>query len=286
MKLIFHPNQFNNNKLIPHTHKLVERARKGEIYLLLESLATCEDRKHTWHLNGIEVQPTHFIQGIESESILVLNWICTCYQMTKDLQNTTLQWSQMNGMLCLLTYINAMLCNPNFMDYVINIPRNEDWFEEFLDLVHIIYDEVDQEYGQINRVIDIIEEKNLNFPLNLPMRFIHESCKDFLVSMIQRDIDMIVLHCTLLYREAQMAENINKWIRNVKPQKEVHVLMGVGHLTPFVDEEVVRSMLETNEEANFFIHYHNTICANHKRLLHHLDYPHEIHYCLEKDRKK
>ena len=278
-KIIIHPARQLNDELIAHFSEIIEKAEKGEIYLLLEGCATNEPRTHKWHFDpDIEIEPTKYFQGIDSRFILTLSWLCDCIDKAYHVIHRNS--NDITAYYCVISWLNVVMCREDFLAYIKCLRRQDDWYIELQEIIDVLSDNLEPKYGQSHRISDILDENDIDVPVSLPViKYIHITCKEYLRSKIHFDLDYAMMSCSIATREQEMANNVNKWINSpgISENAPIHMFIGLNRLFPGIDPDIIKGMMSP-EEADAFINYHSKIAI--PRFLTHLQVPWEIHDCL------
>lgn len=249
--LIFHPEvhlpHFRDKAKILH-----EKATMKEIILLLE----CKEYKKSERCtNGFE--------SLNDYPNLIL---CSTYQMSQ-VPFITLKEGGSHSIAVLVFFLCSILHFPELRQFIERF-KDDTWFPS---LTHFLID-VDFDIYDYDNLSDNMKahvRKRVKYcdglPSKVPYSVILEGCK-YVISQrfSERKIDDVVIAKTLIEREEKMAKNIIDAVSCNKSKKDIHVVVGAGHLMPFLTVDQVQKLgLDL-----FFQDYHHSI--NHKRLLHHL----------------
>ena len=283
-----------------HCFELIEKACKGDIYLLLESIPYDVENVEMWDIFDLEIEPSEFTWGLESIDTVITNYIATACQMSIDFQSPifTLNDTGVHGNMCFLSFLHGILGDIEFRKYVLshNKDNQHDWYMRFLEIV----DEVTKAHSknnlqqkepsndnpkekqednqniiekletnqekvtliQMNTLIKLIFKLDLILPYDMPLEFLHNYSSAYLCEKYNSEnLQWVLKQCTLLIREKEMAENLKNFLQHKRQHKDipVHVVMGIGHLMPIVDEDIVSDIIQSHDDVTFFLDYHRQI---------------------------
>lgn len=249
--LIFHPEvhlpYFRDKAKILH-----EKAAKKEIILLFE----CKEYKKS----------ESFINGFESLHDYPDLLLCSTYQMSQ-VPFITLREGGSHSIAVLVFFLCSIIHFPELRQFIERF-KEDTWFSS---LTHFLID-VDFDIYDYDNLSDNMKahvRKRVKYcdglPSNVPYSVILEGCKYTITQRFpEQNIDEVLTSKTLIEREENMAKNIIDAVSCNKSNKDIHVIIGAGHLMPFLSINQVQKLgLDI-----FFQDYHNSI--NNKRLLHHL----------------
>ena len=249
--LIFHPEvhlpYFRDKAKI-----LEEKAIMKEILLLLE----CKEYKKSGN----------FINGFETLCDYPNLILCSTYQMSQ-VSFITLKEGGCHSIAVLVFFLCSILHFPELQQFIERF-QEDTWFPS---LAHFLID-VDSDIYDYDNLSDNMKahvRKRVKYcnglPSKVPYSVILEGCKYVITQRFpEQNIDDVVTAKTLIEREEKMAKNIIDAVLCNKSNKDIHIVIGAGHLMPFLTVDQVQKLgLDI-----FFQDYHHSI--NRKRLLHHL----------------
>lgn len=286
MKLIIHANihdQIDANKV----KCLLERALKGEIYLMQESrnfiAAACEqENDFFFNVAGVKWNgKTKYLNGIETSNKAQRNslFVSALYDTICSESGTFKSHGGDRAKLIFLNFIIVAYLNRS----VLNIFDMKDYLKEpffetlarfFACIGHIENNDVTTELAALSA--KEAATKVGGFPGDVTFEFVKDYCEQ-LISILSPDEkeDQFIIRHTITEREIKIAENINELIKYITLRneqnesqnkhfvfpEEIHVIIGAAHLMPYLTKQ----QLDELEVDESFMTYHKNIRS--KRLL-------------------
>ena len=249
-KIVFHPDIHGDIRFSSRNQELNQMSNDGRIYLMTES----SDYNREIDLEN------HGILGLEDIDIHFNDCIlCTAYQTSLVHYNLLYEGGK-HSKICFSTFLCAVFCNP-FLKQITEKYATTDWYSD----LSFFIDDFNEDKATMENVIQHIKKRGKargGLPKNIPFSFIRDSCEEFLrKTFADIPIEDIIIRKTLLERELTMYHNLQHFLqrtRQLKGKKEIHILIGAGHLMPYLSDKQL-SILNVDP---FFITYHKGTVFN------------------------
>lgn len=233
--LIFHPDIHGDIRFLKRNEDLRQKSMEGKIILMTESL---------------EYKDSNGFIGLEDVDHFNYCNLCTAYQTSLVTYNILKEGGK-HSKICFSTFLCAVFSNP-LLKQIAEQYVTENWYPDYQHFVDDFHDKATME-----NVVQHIKTKGTGrgLPGNIPFSFIRDSCEEFLRKTFDDPIEDVIIKKTLLEREHTMYHNLQHFLQEQDSKKEIHILIGAGHLMPHLSSEQL-TKLEVN---SFFIDYHTGI---------------------------
>ena len=249
-KIVLHPDIHGDVRFLNRNQELKQMSMDGKIFLMTESLD---------YNSEIDLK-THGIVGLEDLSIHFNDCIlCTAYQTSLVPYNLLYEGGK-HSKICFSAFICAVFLNP-LLKQITGKYATTEWYPDFC----FFLDDFNEDKATMENVVQHIKKRGKargGLPKNIPFLFIRDSCEEFLrKTFVDIPIEDIIIKKTLLEREHTMYHNLKHFLqrtRHLKGKKEIHILIGAGHLMPYLSDKQL-SVLNVDP---FFINYHTDTVFN------------------------
>jgi hypothetical protein len=247
--LIFHPDIHGDIRFLKRNEDLRQKSIEGKIILMTESLVYNNERNGVIGLE--DVDPFHYCN------------LCTAYQ-TSLVTYSILKEGGKHSKICFSLFLCAVFSNP-LLKQIAEQYITENWYPDYQHFVEDFHEKATME-----NVVQHIKIKGTGrgLPGNIPFSFIRDTCEEFLRKTFADPIEDVIIKKTLLEREHTMYHNLQHFLQEQDSKKEIHILIGAGHLMPHLSSE----QLTILNVDSFFIDYHTDISKKYpnQRLLDYL----------------
>ena len=257
-KIIFHPDIHGDDRFFKRNQELRQMSMDGKIFLMTESLD---------YNNNIDLY-NHGIIGLEDLDVHLNDCIlCTAYQTSLVPYNLLYEGGK-HSKVCFSTFLCAVFSNPLLKKITENYARS-DLYSDF----SFFLDDFDADKATMENVVQHIKKRGKargGLPKNIPFSFIRDSCEEFLrKKFVGTPTEDIIIQKTLLEREHTMYNNLQHFIRRINgikhnngikhqnEKKEIHILVGAGHLMPHLSDKQLSIL---NVDPFFIIYHKDTVC--------------------------